>query len=144
MSDAAENPVGMREGAVPSRPVDCWGGIGLSLAKHLAGSPIDVSETEFIAWAKAGGPPDEERRFALHEALLNMHADETRRALFDGRATTRQVAELVIHCGADRSREWNALIRLAHPELEVEELEEDLAWEKALMWESAGGGLVEF
>ena len=93
MSDAAENPTPMLEEAAPSRAVDCWGGLGLSLAKHLAGSPIDISETEFIAWAKAGSPPDEERRFALHEALLNMHADETRRALFDGRATTRQVAE---------------------------------------------------
>lgn len=118
------------------------GELGLSLIKHLAGSPISIREEEFIAWVKAGAVPDEQCRFALHEALMNMDA-EVRRALFDGRATRKEIAALAVHCGADRNPLWNNLIQIMFPELEPRTLPEDAEWEKLLMWE-AGGHFVEF
>ena len=119
------------------------GELGLALSKHLAGSPITITEREFIEWAKAGDAPDDERRHALHEALLIMDAEETRRALFDGRASRRQIAELVVRCGGDENRLWNNLLQFAHPDLKIKELEEDLEWEKLMLWES-GGRTVDF
>ncbi|MCY4215198.1 MAG: hypothetical protein OXF68_16445 [Gammaproteobacteria bacterium] len=114
------------------------GELGLALNKHLAGSAIDISEREFFEWARAGDVPDDQRRQALHEALVIMDAEETRRALFDDRASRRQVAELVLRCGADESRVWNNLLRLAAPDLEIKNLGEDEEWDKLLLWESGG------
>ena len=47
--------------------------------------------------------PTGDHREALREALLIMDADETRRALFDGRASKRQIAKLVVRCGGDEN-----------------------------------------
>lgn len=115
-----------------------YGELGLALNKHLAGSSISISEREFFEWARAGDVPDEQRRQALHEALVIMDAEETRRALFDDRASRRQVAELVLRCRADESRIWNNLLRLAAPDLEIIDLGEDEEWDKLLLWESGG------
>lgn len=120
------------------------GELGLALEKHLAGSPVNISERDFIMWARAGDAPDEERRFALREALLNMQARETRRAAFDGRASTRQVCRLVVRCGAETGPEWNALIRILHPEIQVPDLPENPMRDKALMWRTAGDGVMGF
>lgn len=65
-----------------------------------------------------------------------MHADETRRALLDGRASKRQITKLVIRCGGDENRLWNNLLQLTNPELRVRELPYDLLWDKEMMWGS--------
>ena len=74
------------------------------------------------------------RRFGRR--LLIMDADETRRALFDGRASKGQIAKLVVRCGGDENRLWNNLLRLTNPELGVRELPYDLLWDKEMMWGS--------
>ena len=112
------------------------GELGLALEKHLAGWPFNISEADFFAWAKTEDMPTGDHREALREALLIMDADETRRALFDGRASKGQIAKLVVRCGGDENRLWNNLLRLTNPELKVRELPSDLLWDKEMMWGS--------
>ena len=112
------------------------GELGLALEKHLAGWPLKITEADFLAWAKTEDMPTGDHREALREALLIMDADETRRALFDGRASKRQIAKLVVRCGGDENRLWNNLLRLTNPELKVRELPYDLLWDKEMMWGS--------
>ena len=112
------------------------GELGLALEKHLAGWPLSISEADFFAWAITEDLPTGDHREALREALLIMDADETRRALFDGRASKRQIAKLVVRCGGDENRLWNNLLRLTNPELKVRELPYDLLWDKEMMWGS--------
>ncbi len=118
------------------------GELGLALEKHLAGCPVDISERDFILWARAGDAPDADRRFALQEALLNMDADEARRALFDGRASMGQVARLVVRCNGDRNRIWNNLITFACPEVPVTDLGEDPEWDRRMANLDGEPGLV--
>lgn len=118
------------------------GELGLALEKHLAGCSVNISERDFILWARIGDAPDEAHRVALREALLNMQARETRRTAFDGRASTRQICRLVVQCGAATSPEWNSLIRILHPEIPVPNLPENPMRDKALMWRMAGDGMM--
>ncbi|MYI24624.1 MAG: hypothetical protein F4109_04240 [Gammaproteobacteria bacterium] len=83
--------------------------------------------------------PTGDHREALREALLIMDADETRRALFDGRASKRQIAKLVVRCGGDENRLWNNLLGLTNPGLKVRKLPYDLLWDKEMMWGQGGG-----
>ena len=120
------------------------GELGLALEKHLAGCPVNVSEREFILWARVGDAPDTDRRFALQEALLNMDAFEARRALYDGRASMGQVARLVVRCNGDRNRIWNNLISFACPEVKVRDLGEDPEWDRRMANMEGEPGLVYF
>ena len=120
------------------------GELGLALEKHLAGCPVDISEREFLLWARAGDAPDAARRFALQEALMNMDAAETRRALFDGRASMGQVARLVVRCNGDRNRFWNNLISFACPEVKIRDLGEDREWDRRMANMDGEPGLVHF
>ena len=119
------------------------GELGLALEKHLAGCPTSITEQDFIMWARAGGVPNGELQWALREALLNMNAREIRFAVFDGRASTRQICHLVAQCGAAESPEWSDLIRVLHPTIPVPEVAMNPVREKALMWNSVGDGLVQ-
>ena len=113
------------------------GALGYMLSKHLAGSPIKVSEEEFIAWALEGTALDAERKFALREALSIMDAEEARIVLFDGRAPVERIAELVVQVGAGGSRYWHDLLIWAVPELEVEDNASPgkrWEWSKLALW----------
>ena len=49
---------------------------------------------------------------------------------------------LVVRCGAETSPEWNALIRILHPEIPVPDLPENPMRDKARMWGTAGDGVM--
>ena len=70
MNVAAEQPA--RAAGHPGCHVTHETALAFMLTKNLAGSPVSISEDEFIAWAFAGETPDAERAFALREALVCM------------------------------------------------------------------------
>ena len=45
-------------------------------------------------------------------------------------------------CGGDENRLWNNLLQFAHPDLKIKQLEEDLEWEKLMLWEAGGAALT--
>ena len=116
------------------------GALGFTLSKHLAGSPVKISEEEFIAWALEGAALDDGRKFALYEALAVMDAEEARITLFDGRAPSRKIAQLVVQVGADSSYFWNNLLRWAEPDIKIQELDPDLLWERSKLELCGEGG----
>ena len=93
--------------------------------------------------------PDDDRRFALQDALMNKDAAEARRALYDGRASMGQVAnrlhrQLVVRCNGDRNRIWNNLISFACPEVKIRDLGEDPEWDRRMANMEGEPGLVYF
>lgn len=116
------------------------GALGYIFSKHLAGSQVKVSEEEFIAWALEGTVPDDEHKFALYEALAMMDSEEARITLFDGRAPSRKIAQLVVQVGADSSYFWNNLLRWAEPDTEIQELDPDMLWERSKLELCGEGG----
>lgn len=116
------------------------GALGFTLSKHLAGSRVKISEEEFIAWALEGTVLDDERKFALYEALAVMDAEEARITLFDGRAPSSKIAKLVVQVGADGSYFWNNLLRWAEPDIKIQELDPDLLWERSKLELCGEGG----
>ncbi|MCZ0942690.1 MAG: hypothetical protein OXJ53_06520 [Gammaproteobacteria bacterium] len=116
------------------------GALGYMLSKHLAGSAVKISEEEFIAWASAGTVLDDERKFALYEALVIMDAEEARTTLFDGRAPSKKIADLVVQVGADCNYFWNNLLRWAEPDTKIQELDPDLLWERSKLELCGEGG----
>ncbi|MYF07974.1 MAG: hypothetical protein F4149_07340 [Gammaproteobacteria bacterium] len=70
-----------------------------------------------------------------------MDIREVRSAVFDGRASTRQICALAAQCGAAESMAWNDMIRIPHPEIPVPDLPERPMYEKALLWGTAGDGI---
>ena len=116
------------------------GALGYILSKHLAGSRVKISEEEFIAWALEGTALDDERKFALYEALAIMDAEEARITLFDGRAPSKKIAHLVVQVGADSNYFWNNLLRWAEPDIKIQELDPDLLWERSKLELCGEGG----
>ena len=94
--------------------------LAFMLAKNLAGSPFDISDDEFIAWALARKVPDDEGlAFALREALVCMDYEGAYITVFDGRAPVDDIAWLVISVGAGEPRHWHTLLSWAAPDVQA-------------------------
>ncbi len=117
---------------------DGIGELGLALDKHLAGHPVRVDESDFIAWAREGRVPRLDQRLALREALLNFTSRDVLVAHQDGRASAKQVAALVVDVGGDENPAWNSLIRTHHPELTPRKIVRHPMADKLALWDIGG------